>query len=145
MSGAHAMGSAKNCSAGVPPASSPGVPPGMAGRFPKARNIDEFWRNLSDGVEAISFFSDQELAAAGVGTPKDNPNYVKARGVLDDAGLFDAGFFGINPREAEVTDPQHRVFLEEMRRRDWRLRRHEHEYLSRPQLARATGPPHSDR
>src|SRR5437867_1297822 len=85
---------------------------GMAGRFPKARDIDEFWRNLSDGVEAISFFSDQELAAAGVGAPKENPNYVKARGVLEDAGLFDAAFFGINPREAEVTDPQHRVFLE---------------------------------
>src|SRR6266705_5519938 len=85
---------------------------GMAGRFPKARTIDEVWRNLSNGVEAISFFSDQELAAAGVGAPKDNPHYVKARGVLEDAALFDAGFFGINPREAEITDPQHRVFLE---------------------------------
>ncbi len=81
---------------------------GMAGRFPKARNIDEFWLNLCTGVEAISFFTDEELAAV----PRDNPNYVKARGVLEDADLFDAAFFGVNPREAAVMDPQHRVFLE---------------------------------
>lgn len=85
---------------------------GMAGRFPKARNIDEFWRNLCEGVEGVSFFSDEELAAAGVNAPKDDPSYVKARAVLEDADLFDAGFFGLNPREAEVLDPQHRVFLE---------------------------------
>jgi amino acid adenylation domain-containing protein len=85
---------------------------GMAGRFPKARNIDEFWRNLCAGVEGISLFSNGELDELGVDGPKNNPNYVKARGILDDAGLFDAAFFGINPREAEVMDPQHRVFLE---------------------------------
>src|SRR5712671_4067444 len=85
---------------------------GMAGRFPKARNVDEFWRNLCEGVEAISFFNDDELAAAGNGEVKANPNYVKARGMLEDADLFDAAFFGMNPKEAEITDPQHRVFLE---------------------------------
>lgn len=85
---------------------------GMAGRFPKARNVDEFWRNLCNGVEGISFFTDEELAAAGAAAPKDNPHYVKARGVLDGADLFDAAFFGMNPREAEVMDPQHRIFLE---------------------------------
>ena len=73
---------------------------GMAGRFPKARNIEELWRNLSGGVEGISFFTDQELAAAGVLVPKGNPNYVKGRGVLEGAELFDATFFGINPKEA---------------------------------------------
>src|SRR5882724_4602124 len=85
---------------------------GMAGRFPKARNLDEFWRNLCDGVEAVSFFSDEELAAAGAAVPQNNPNYVKARAVLEDADLFDAAFFGMKPKEAEVTDPQHRLFLE---------------------------------
>ncbi len=85
---------------------------GMAGRFPGAKNIDEFWRNLCEGVEAISSFTDEEMAAAGVEAPINNPNYVKARGVLEQADLFDAAFFGLNPREAEVLDPQHRVFLE---------------------------------
>ncbi|HZI31264.1 MAG TPA: polyketide synthase, partial [Candidatus Binatia bacterium] len=85
---------------------------GMAGRFPKARNIDEFWRNLCNGVEGVSFFTDEELTAAGAEVPRDNPHYVKARGVLAGAELFDAGFFGMSPREAQVTDPQHRIFLE---------------------------------
>jgi len=85
---------------------------GLAGRFPKARNVEQFWRNLCDGVEAISFFTDEELQAAGVAVPQAHPNYVKARGILDEADLFDAAFFGVNPREAEVMDPQHRVFLE---------------------------------
>ena len=85
---------------------------GMAGRFPKAANLDQFWGNLCRGVEAISFFSDEELEAARLSVPKGNPSYVKARGILEDADLFDAAFFGVNPREAEVMDPQHRVFLE---------------------------------
>nr|QEO74534.1 Beta-ketoacyl synthase [uncultured bacterium] len=86
---------------------------GMAGRFPKARNIREFWRNLRDGVEGISFFSDEELLAAGIKpSTLANPNYVKARMMLDDVEMFDASFFGFTPREAETTDPQHRLFLE---------------------------------
>ncbi|MEW6302843.1 MAG: type I polyketide synthase, partial [Verrucomicrobiota bacterium] len=85
---------------------------GMTGRFPKARDVDEFWRNLCDGVEGISFFTDAELEQAGVAIPKDNPHFVKARGILEGADMFDAAFFGINPKEAEVMDPQHRVFLE---------------------------------
>ncbi|MCL4176655.1 MAG: amino acid adenylation domain-containing protein [Verrucomicrobia bacterium] len=85
---------------------------GMAGRFPKARHIDEFWRNLCNGVEGISFFTREELAASGVTVPNDDPNCVRARGILEGADLFDAAFFGFTPREAEVMDPQHRVFLE---------------------------------
>ncbi|NEU77740.1 type I polyketide synthase [Nostoc sp. UIC 10630] len=86
---------------------------GMAGRFPEAKNIAEFWQNLCDGVEAISQFSDEELIAAGVyPSLLKNPNYKKAGAVLDDTDLFDAGFFGFNPKEAEMTDPQHRLFLE---------------------------------
>ena len=86
---------------------------GMAGRFPGARNVDMFWQNLRDGVESISFFTEEELQAAGVDPALlGNPNYVKARGIIEDVELFDASFFGFNPREAEILDPQHRVFLE---------------------------------
>lgn len=86
---------------------------GMAGRFPGAANVDEFWENLKNGVESITFFSDEELSAAGVSsTLLDNPDYVKAGAILQDIELFDASFFGFTPREAEITDPQHRLFLE---------------------------------
>ncbi|MBD2677472.1 MULTISPECIES: type I polyketide synthase [Nostoc] len=86
---------------------------GLAGRFPGAKNLEEFWHNLQNGVESISFFSDEELLAAGVDPALiTNPNYVKANAVLEDAELFDAAFFGFNPRDAEMTDPQHRIFLE---------------------------------
>lgn len=86
---------------------------GMAGRFPKAQNLDELWRNLRDGVEVISFFSDEDLIESGIDPELlRNPNYVKAGAILDDVELFDAQFFGFNPREAEATDPQHRLFLE---------------------------------
>lgn len=86
---------------------------GMAGRFPGANNIDEFWQNLKNGVESVSFFSDDELLAVGIEPALLNdPNYVKARSVLNDVELFDANFFGFNPKEAEITDPQHRLFLE---------------------------------
>jgi acyl transferase domain-containing protein len=86
---------------------------GMSGRFPGARNVAEFWRNLRDGVESISFFSDEELKKAGVEqSALASPDYVKAAGVLSDVELFDAAFFGFNPKEAETLDPQQRIFLE---------------------------------
>ena len=86
---------------------------GMAGRFPGAKNIDEFWQNLSNGVESISFFTDEELVASGIDPALlSNSNYVRARGVLSDIEMFDASFFNFAPQEAEVTDPQHRLFLE---------------------------------
>jgi acyl transferase domain-containing protein/acyl carrier protein len=86
---------------------------GMSGRFPGARNLDEFWRNLRDGVESVSFFSDEQLKAAGIDPAvRRDPAYVGAGGVLDDIDLFDASFFGFNPREAEAMDPQQRLFLE---------------------------------
>ena len=86
---------------------------GMAGRFPGASNIEAFWENLQGGVESISFFSDEELLASGV-DPSElrDPNYVKARGILEGADEFDAAFFGYTPREAELIDPQQRLFLE---------------------------------
>jgi len=86
---------------------------GMAARFPMAANVEQFWQNLRDGVECITFFSDDELAKAGTDPALiDNPSYVKARGRLADIDRFDAGFFGYSPREAEITDPQQRLFLE---------------------------------
>jgi acyl transferase domain-containing protein/acyl carrier protein len=86
---------------------------GMAGRFPGAKNIGEFWRNLQTGTECISFFSDDELLAAGTDPELIKaPNYVKAKAILDDVESFDASFFGFSPREAQITDPQQRIFLE---------------------------------
>ena len=86
---------------------------GMSGRFPGARNTDEFWENLRDGVESITSFTPEELAASGV-DPSEwaNPAYVPAGSVLEDIDLFDASFFGFSPREAESLDPQQRIFLE---------------------------------
>ncbi len=86
---------------------------GFAGRFPGARNADEFWRNLRDGVESISFFTKEELLSSGVELDLIvEPEYVPAKAILEDVELFDAGFFGYNPREAEMLDPQQRLMLE---------------------------------
>ncbi|MFP5284748.1 MAG: beta-ketoacyl synthase N-terminal-like domain-containing protein, partial [Thermoanaerobaculia bacterium] len=86
---------------------------GMAGRFPGTRDLDELWRNLRGGVESIRFFTDEELFAAGVHPELlADPAYVKARGVLEGADLFDAGLFEMTPREAQILDPQQRLFLE---------------------------------
>ncbi|MDP8909371.1 MAG: acyltransferase domain-containing protein, partial [Chloroflexota bacterium] len=87
---------------------------GLAGRFPGARNVDEFWKNLVEGRETLSFFSPDELDGANVEeiAARRQPNYVRARGVLGDADMFDAAFFGITPSEAEILDPQQRVFME---------------------------------
>ncbi|MEO1087819.1 MAG: polyketide synthase, partial [Acidobacteriota bacterium] len=85
----------------------------MAGRFPDAANLDEFWHNLVEGRECISFFSDDELEGAGVDAAvRSAAGFVPARGVLEDAEGFDAAFFETTPREAELTDPQQRLFLE---------------------------------
>lgn len=87
---------------------------GMAGRFPGANNLDEFWENLKNGVNSIVDIPDNELNLS----PSDravmahNPNYVKKAATVKDADLFDAHFFGIFPKEAQVMDPQHRLFLE---------------------------------
>ncbi len=86
---------------------------GMAGRFPGAKNIDEFWENLKNGVESISFFSDAELKAARVEPDLiKNPDYIKAYGILEDIEYFDPVFFDYTSREAEIMDPQMRIFHE---------------------------------
>ncbi|MEL6813706.1 MAG: SDR family oxidoreductase [Cyanobacteria bacterium J06598_3] len=87
---------------------------GMAGRFPDADSVDAFWQNLRNGHESVRFFSDEELKAAGVPSfVLQEPSYVKAGVVLDGIDSFDANFFGFSPREAEMMDPQHRLFLEQ--------------------------------
>jgi len=86
---------------------------GMAGRFPDANDLETFWGNLAAGIDSLISFSDKEILNAGVAPAKlSHPNYVKKGTVLEGAELFDAEFFGFNPREAEVIDPQQRVFLE---------------------------------
>src|SRR5579864_4432086 len=87
---------------------------GVAGRFPGARNIDEFWHNLCQGVESISFFTEEEVQPTEVGEPDfaRDPRYLRARGILDDVEYFDAAFFGYSPKEAALMDPQQRLFLE---------------------------------
>lgn len=86
---------------------------GMAGRFPGAKNCSEFWDNLKNGIESISFFSDEELEESGVapGTIR-NSQYVKAKGIIENSDYFDASFFAYSPREAETMDPQTRIFHE---------------------------------
>jgi amino acid adenylation domain-containing protein len=85
---------------------------GMAGRFPGASNIQEFWNNLKNGIESIRHFEPSELdLRSGTGSA-DAPGYVRARGIVEGADQFDAAFFGIHPKEAELIDPQQRLFLE---------------------------------
>ena len=79
---------------------------GMAGRFPGARNLREFWSNLINGRESITYFEPEELDVPA------QPGEVAAKPILEDAEMFDAAYFGILPKEAEVIDPQQRVFLE---------------------------------
>jgi amino acid adenylation domain-containing protein len=85
---------------------------GLAGRFPGAGNVEVFWQNLVDGKETTSFFSSEELDPSVPDELRNNPAYVKARGILNDADMFDASFFGINPNLASLMDPQQRLFLE---------------------------------
>lgn len=87
---------------------------GMSGRFPGARDLRAFWQNLRGGVDSIGHFSEEELIASGL-FPIEvirHPDFIAAKGVLDDAEMFDAAFFGISPREAELMDPQHRLLME---------------------------------
>ncbi|RNL52565.1 polyketide synthase [Pedobacter jejuensis] len=85
---------------------------GMAAKFPGANTIEEFWNLLVEGRESTSFFSEAELDKSIPDYLKNDSSYVKARGIIADADKFDASFFGINPKLAELMDPQQRVFLE---------------------------------
>jgi phthiocerol/phenolphthiocerol synthesis type-I polyketide synthase E len=95
------------------PAQTPIAIIGMACRLPGAPSVEAFWSMLREGREGITYFSAEEMLAAGV-TPAElaDPAYVRAGAVLEDIELFDAEFFGVGAREAEIMDPQHRIFLE---------------------------------
>ncbi|RCX14281.1 acyl transferase family protein [Anaerobacterium chartisolvens] len=86
---------------------------GMNGRFPGAADMDEFWQNLCNGVESVRFFTRDELEKMGIDKHLlDNPRFVAADAILDGMDQFDASFFDFSAREAEIMDPQHRLFLE---------------------------------
>ena len=85
---------------------------GFAGRFPGAPDVATFWRNVCDGVESISTFAEDDLDDAFPARLRASDSFVRARSVVDGAADFDASFFGMHAREADLTDPQHRVFLE---------------------------------
>jgi amino acid adenylation domain-containing protein len=85
---------------------------GMAGRWPGADSVAQFWKNLEAGVESVARFSDAELEDNFSAEERAAPNFVKARPILENVGNFDAEFFGMYAREAELTDPQQRLFLE---------------------------------
>ncbi|MGK3989844.1 SDR family NAD(P)-dependent oxidoreductase [Sorangium sp. So ce136] len=86
---------------------------GMACRFPGASDLETFWKNLVEGRETISSFTEADALAAGVDpTSAKSPSYVKASPLVADVDRFDAEFFGLTAREADLMDPQHRLFLE---------------------------------
>ena len=86
---------------------------GLTGRFPGAANIEAFWQLLKNGQEAVTTFTNEELFAAGVDPDLFNhPNYVKAGTVISDVDKFDAGFFEMSSRDAEIADPQQRLLME---------------------------------
>lgn len=85
---------------------------GIACRFPGAGNLDEYWQNLLQGKETVSFFTDEELSPEVSSEDRSNPAYVKAKGIIEGYDQFDAKFFGISPIEARVMDPQQRITLE---------------------------------
>ncbi|MEM7325632.1 MAG: SDR family oxidoreductase [Actinomycetota bacterium] len=86
---------------------------GMAGRYPEAPNLDAFWQNLRDGRDCLRTFTDDELDELGIPADRYNAeNFVRRGTVLPDHDRFDAAFFGFTPRQAEIMDPQSRIFLE---------------------------------
>ena len=100
------------------PSSPAGIAPGgiaivgMAACLPGAADVAQFWRNLCEGVDSISHFGPDEVEDSFPPEVRNSPDYVRARSILPDPDKFDAGFFGMQAREAALTDPQHRVFLE---------------------------------
>ena len=86
---------------------------GMSVKVPGANSVEEFWQNLAGGVESIRFYSREEQAAIGATAEQlDDPAFVPAAATVDDVGSIDAGLFAMTPREAEIRDPQQRMFLE---------------------------------
>jgi acyl transferase domain-containing protein len=87
---------------------------GMSGRFPGASDLDQFWQNLVNGVDSVARLREEDLeySVATKEAVEQGQKFIRARGVIEGADLFDAEFFGMYPREAQLIDPQHRLFLE---------------------------------
>ena len=86
---------------------------GMSGKFPRAENIEAYWNNIKNGVDCISFMSDQDLIEEGISESIiKNKNYIKAKGVLENLECFDNGFFNYTKEEAKFMDPQLRLLHE---------------------------------
>ena len=85
---------------------------GLSGRFPGAKTVDQFWDNLLRGRSSIRRFSSDELEDGFDEATRADPDFVSARPIIDDVELFDADYFNVPPREAALTDPQQRLFLE---------------------------------
>ncbi|WEK21234.1 MAG: amino acid adenylation domain-containing protein [Candidatus Pedobacter colombiensis] len=85
---------------------------GMAGKFPGANTIEDFWNLLLEGKETTTFFTQSDIDPGIPDHIKNDPSYVKARGIIKDVDKFDPAFFGINSKLAELMDPQQRIFLE---------------------------------
>jgi phthiocerol/phenolphthiocerol synthesis type-I polyketide synthase E len=86
---------------------------GMALTVPGARSVAEFWKNLVQGRESVAWFSPQEMESEGI--PPElfrQANYVPAKGMVEGIEYFDAEFFGYTPSEADVLDPQQRLFIQ---------------------------------
>lgn len=84
---------------------------GLSGRFPGASSIDAFWKNSCLGLDSVSRFSTQQLEKHVKPTLLHHPEYVRAKGILENVDLFDAEFFGLSELDAKLLDPQHRLFL----------------------------------
>ena len=111
-----APAAAPRADVGVPVAAASAADPiaivAMAGRFPGARDVEEFWDNLCAGKDGITHFAEGELDPSLAQSLVSDPDYVRARGLVDGVELFDPAFFGLSPREAELMDPQQRLFME---------------------------------
>src|SRR5262245_45236006 len=85
---------------------------GMVGRFPGANDLETYWRNIRDGVETITHFTEERLQKVISPALLQHPSYVKARGIVEGIDQFDPAFCGYSARDAVVMDPQQRVFLQ---------------------------------
>ena len=85
---------------------------GMSCRFPKAESLQDYWDNLCQGKSCLTRFNEKELSMTHNDRKLWDKNFVPVKGVLSGIELFDANFFGFNPVDASITDPQHRLFLE---------------------------------
>lgn len=85
---------------------------GLKVKFPGANSVEEFWNILTEGKETTTFFNKEELDVNLPNELINDSDYVAARGIIEKPVDFDADFFGISHKIAEIMDPQHRTFLE---------------------------------